>query len=311
MTEPRGSVGGVEDLGLFGPGSVTWRVHEEPILIVAGLRSLYLQALHPRAMAGVAQNSRYKTDPWGRLVRTSMYVGTTIYGTTAEAEAVARRVRALHARMRARDPFTGEEFRVDSPDLLMWVHVTEVESFVTTARRAGAALTDADVDAYYDEQRRVAALMGLDPSTVPGSAAEVEAYYESVRPSLRMTKEAAETMVFLTAPPVPWKVSLPWKLTLELGPPRLVYFGIATTALGLLPPWARRLYGGLGLRAADMTAGLSARAIRLALAAVPRRYIEGPLYQAAMARAAAAEAAESKAAAVGAGAIAETVPSAA
>ena len=52
--------------------------------------------------------------------------------------------------------------------------------------------------------------MGLDPSTVPGSAAEVEAYYESVRPSLRMTKEAAETMVFLTAPPVPWKVSLPW-----------------------------------------------------------------------------------------------------
>ena len=48
-----------------------------------------------------------------------MYVGTTIYGTTAEAEAVARRVRALHARMRARDPFTGEEFRVDSPDLLM------------------------------------------------------------------------------------------------------------------------------------------------------------------------------------------------
>ncbi len=188
------------------------------------------------------------------------------------------------------------------------MHVTEVESFVTTARRAGAALTDADVDAYYDEQRRVAALMGLDPSTVPGSAAEVEAYYESVRPSLRMTKEAAETMVFLTAPPVPWKVSLPWKLTLELGPPRLVYFGIATTALGLLPPWARRLYGGLGLRAADMTAGLSARAIRLALAAVPRRYIEGPLYQAAMARAAAAEAAESKAAAVGAGAIAGAVP---
>ncbi len=74
-----------DDLGLFGPGSVTWKVHEEPILIVAGLRSLYLQALHPRAMAGVAQNSNYRTDAWGRLVRTATYVATTVYGTTAEA----------------------------------------------------------------------------------------------------------------------------------------------------------------------------------------------------------------------------------
>jgi uncharacterized protein (DUF2236 family) len=279
------------DLGLFGPGSVTWRVHEEPILVVAGLRSLYLQALHPRAIAGVAQNSHYKTDPWGRLVRTSQYVGTTIYGTTAEAEAAGSRLRRLHARMTARDPQTGEEFRVDDPHLLRWVHVTEVESFVTTARRAGAALSDADVDAYYDEQRRAAELVGLDPASVPGSAAEVDEYYAGIRPELRLTPEAAETMVFLTAPPVPWKqLSLPWRLTLELGPPRLAYFAIATTALGLLPPWARRLYGGLGLRTADLTANVSVRAMRLALNAVPRRLIEGPFYQAAMERAAAAAA---------------------
>jgi hypothetical protein len=70
------------DLGLFGPGSLTWRVHEEPILALAGLRALFLQALHPRAIAGVVQNSGYKTDPWGRLVRTITYVATTIYGTT-------------------------------------------------------------------------------------------------------------------------------------------------------------------------------------------------------------------------------------
>ena len=72
-----------DDLGLFGPDSVTWKVHAEPVLLVAGLRSLYLQALHPRAMAGVAQNSAYQSDPWGRLVRTATYVATTVYGTTA------------------------------------------------------------------------------------------------------------------------------------------------------------------------------------------------------------------------------------
>ncbi|MEU5826945.1 oxygenase MpaB family protein [Micromonospora tulbaghiae] len=275
-----------EDLGLFGPGSVTWKVHEEPILIVAGLRSLYLQALHPRAMAGVAQNSNYRTDAWGRLVRTATYVATTIYGTTAEAEAAGRRLRTRHARMRATDPFTGEEFRVDDPELLRWVHVTEVESFVSTARRAGLALTDDEVDGYYTEQRRSAALVGLDPDDVPGTAAEVADYYRDVRPQLRMTREAAETAVFLTAPPIPWKVSLPARVGLNLGPPRWAYFGIAATALGMLPPWALRLYGGLGLPTTALSADLSARALRLALAAVPRRYREGPLQQAAKERAA-------------------------
>ncbi|MEU2702563.1 MULTISPECIES: oxygenase MpaB family protein [Micromonospora] len=275
-----------EDLGLFGPGSVTWKVHEEPILIVAGLRSLYLQALHPRAMAGVAQNSSYRTDAWGRLVRTATYVGTTIYGTTTEAEAAGRRLRVRHARMRATDPFTGEEFRVDDPELLRWVHVTEVESFVSTARRSGLALTDDEVDGYYTEQRRSAALVGLDPDDVPGTAAEVADYYRDVRPQLRMTREAAETALFLTAPPIPWKLSLPARVGLNLGPPRWAYFGIAATALGMLPPWALRLYGGLGLPTTALSADLSARALRLALAAVPRRYREGPLQQAAKERAA-------------------------
>jgi uncharacterized protein (DUF2236 family) len=275
-----------DDLGLFGPGSVTWKVHREPILLVAGLRSLYLQALHPLAVAGVAQNSSFKSDPWGRLNRTARYVATTIYGTTAEAEAAGRRLTALHARMRARDPETGEEFRIDAPDLLRWVHVAEVESFLSTARRAGLRLSDAETDTYYAEQRRAAALVGLDPDTVPGTAAAVADYYRRIRPELRMTRDAAETAFFLTVPPIPWKLSRPARLGLSLGPARLAYFGLAGTAFGLLPSWARRLYGGLGLPTTDRSAELSARTLRLALSAIPRRYIEGPIYQAAQARAA-------------------------
>jgi uncharacterized protein (DUF2236 family) len=267
------------DLGLFGPGSVTWRLHQEPVLLVGGLRSLLLQALHPRAMAAVAQNSTYRDDPWGRLVRTSTYVGTVIFGTTAEAEAAGARVRRLHARLSGTDPRTGERFRVDDPDLLRWVHIAEVESFLTTARRAGVRLTDAEADAYYAEQRRAAALMGLDPDGVPGSVAEVDAYYAAVRPDLAMTRHAAEALVFLAAPPMPW--------TLTLSPVRLAYAGVASTAFGLLPPWARRMYGAPGLALADVTATLSARGLRAVIATIPRRWYEGPIYQAAMKRAAA------------------------
>src|ERR1700712_4402889 len=64
------------DGGLFGPDSVTWRVHADPTYAVAGLRGLLLQALHPLAMAAVEQNGGFEADPWGRLTRTSPYIAT-------------------------------------------------------------------------------------------------------------------------------------------------------------------------------------------------------------------------------------------
>jgi uncharacterized protein (DUF2236 family) len=278
------------DVGLFGPGSVTWKLHREPILLLGGLRSLYLQALHPRAVAAVVQNSGYRSDPWGRLTRTSDYVGTVVYGSTPQVQAAASRLRRLHARMSAVDPSTGERFRIDEPDLLRWVHIAEVESFLSTARRAGLKLTDAEVDQYYTEQLRAAELVGLDPSTVPATAAEVAAYFEAVRPGLGLTKDSAETALFLTVPPVPesWG-SRPVRLGLTLGPTRLAYFGIAGTAFALLPPWARKMYGGLGWSTTDISANLSARSMRLLLrgliAAVPQRYKVAPMRQAALERA--------------------------
>jgi uncharacterized protein (DUF2236 family) len=278
------------DVGLFGPDSVTWKLHSEPILLLGGLRSLYLQALHPRAVAGVAQNSGFRADPWGRLNRTSDYVGTVIYGTTEEVERASSRLRRLHSRMTATDPRTGETFRIDEPDLLRWVHVAEVESFLTTATRAGLKLTPDEVDQYYTEQLRAAELVGLDPSTVPATAAEIEAYYEAMRPELTLTRDGAETAAFLTVPPVPdFFGNRALRLSLTLGPARWAYLGVASTAIGLLPPWARRLYGGPGWPTTDVTADLSVRCIRLLLATVlntlPRKYRTAPMRQAALARA--------------------------
>jgi uncharacterized protein (DUF2236 family) len=245
--------------------------------MVAGLRALYLQSLHPRAVAGVAQNSGYHRDPWGRLGRTVTYVATVVYGTTAQAEKAGRRVRAMHSRMRATDPATGLEFRIDEPELLRWVHVTEVESFLSTARRAGVRLSDADADRYLLEQRRAAALVGLDPETVPGSVAEVDAYYTAVRPTLALTTDALSAAFFLSAPPMPFG--------LGFTPLRGMHLGVAALAFSLLPPWARRLYGLAGLPVADVSATVSARALRLALRALPDRVVYGPIYRDAQRRA--------------------------
>ncbi|PZF79960.1 oxygenase MpaB family protein [Jiangella anatolica] len=276
----------MSDLGLFGPDSVSWRVHREPVLWLAGIRALYLQALHPRAVAGVVQNSDIRRNCWPRLMRTAEYVGTVVYGTTEQAEKAGRRVRRIHDRLRAHDPVTGEEFRVDDPHLLRWVHVTEVESFVSTARRARIGLTDDEIDRYYAEQTRAAALVGLDPGTVPASAAAVEAFYRGIRPELRRTDDARDVARFLTVPPMParWVVA-----------GRPAWLGLATTAFALLPRWARRLYRLPGLPTTDLAASLTVIGLRGVINALPVR--EGPIYRDAMRRAEAAARSGSDAAA--------------
>jgi uncharacterized protein (DUF2236 family) len=258
----------VTDPGLFGPESVTWRIHPEPILVVAGLRALMLQALHPRVTAGVTQNSDFRDRPWHRYERTIAYLGETVYGATERAEAAGRRVRAIHARLRATDPRTNEIFRLDEPELLQWVHVTTVESMLDVAMRSGVRLGPGDADRYLDEQRRAAALVGLDPGSVPGSVAEVAGYYERMQPALAMTAEAAKTLMFLAAPPLPFG--------LGFTPARAAYGGVAALAIGMLPAWARKRYGLPGLNATAPIASLAARMLRLSVAPVPARLIEHP-----------------------------------
>src|SRR5947209_3542772 len=87
------------DPGLFGPDSVTWRVHADASMFVGGIAALLLQSLHPRAAAVVASSSRFRTEPLHRLGRTASFVAATTYGPTDVAEAVIARVRDVHDRV--------------------------------------------------------------------------------------------------------------------------------------------------------------------------------------------------------------------
>ncbi|MCC3772720.1 oxygenase MpaB family protein [Streptomyces sp. UNOC14_S4] len=223
------------DPGLFGPASVAWQLHGDPMMWIAGIRALWLQALHPRAVRGVTQNSDFRQDAWGRLRRTAHFVGTTTYGTTGAAERAGAAVRGIHRRLSAVDPDTGERYGVDDPDLLLWVHCAEVDSYLQVVRRSGFALTDAQADAYLDEHRVSARLVGLDPAAVPGTTAEMAAYFEKARPALALTPEARQVDDFLRRPPA----------HPALAPARALLWGrvVAPLAYGALPSWAHELYG--------------------------------------------------------------------
>jgi uncharacterized protein (DUF2236 family) len=258
------------DAGLYGPDSVTWRIHGDPAMALAGFRSLLLQAVHPLVMAGFDANTVMHDDPWGRLRRTGEWVATVTYGTTAEAEQAGRVLRAVHASLKPGiEPETSRAYRVDDPELLLWVHCTEVESFLSTFRRCGGRLAAGDGDRYVEEMRASARLVGLDPEAVPCTEAEIEDYYTQVRPQLRVTSVARRNALWAFVPPMPRAV--------ELGTPaRPAWATLVGIAGAMLPRWARRLYGLPGLPVTDLTATLTGRAVRTALAGLPDAWIQSP-----------------------------------
>ncbi|HUR07525.1 MAG TPA: oxygenase MpaB family protein [Nonomuraea sp.] len=250
-----------EDIVVQPPHSATWLVHLDRTMWVGGVRGLMLQALHPIAMRGVWQNSNFQQDPFGRLRRTADFVGRTTFGSPAEADEIGRRVRGIHKSLRVSDPDTGRTHRVDDPELLLWVHCAEVSSYLEVARRGGLGLTERQADSYLREQRRSASYVGLHPEDVPGSCAEMDAYFKQLRPTLRVTEEAASTVRFLLWPRLPQELR-------ALTPGKPAYFPFGALCYYTLPDWARRMYGVLPeVPRATVTAGL--KAFRLAMNSLP------------------------------------------
>jgi uncharacterized protein (DUF2236 family) len=268
-------------LGFFGPDSVTWRIHSDPAFSVGGIRALLLQALHPVAMDGVHQfSTAFVSDPWARLTRTAEYVATLTFGTRRDALRQVRRVRGLHRDKAAVEGTTGRAYRVDDADLLLWVHNCEVDSLLSTARRAGVPLTDAEADQYVEEQVVAAVLVGCEESDVPRTVAELDGYFDQVRAQLAVTPAARGASRFILLPPMPGWVQL-------LTPARPAWSTLALLGAATLPGWARKLYGlpGFGLTDTAATAGL--KAFRQATLAVPSRVRESPIVRAARERVAA------------------------
>jgi uncharacterized protein (DUF2236 family) len=212
------------------PGGMARRVHSDlPTMLIGGVSALLLQALHPLAMAGVAEHSSYQEDPLGRLRRTASFVGTTTFGTVAEAEAAIAQVHRVHRRVHGVAP-DGRAYSADDPELVTFIHVAEVSSFLASSQRYGPRpLTPEESDQYYEEVAPVALALGA--TWAPRSSAEVESYLLRVRPELYAGPQA--------------KAARDWLLRGVTRRPseRAVYSLVVAAAVGVLPGWARRELG--------------------------------------------------------------------
>jgi uncharacterized protein (DUF2236 family) len=209
----------------FPEAAVIRRVHADGAMFVGGLRALLLQSLHPLAMAGVAQHSDYRNDPWGRLQRTADFLAATTFGPATESERAVARVRAVHEHV-VGTAADGRPYAANDPHLLRWVHIVEVDSFLTAYRRYGAEpLAACEGDEYVRQMAVVARALGVPAP--PESERALADQLRSYRPELASTREARDAARYLLLRP-PMHPAI-----------RPLYGVLAVAAVATLPRWAR------------------------------------------------------------------------
>jgi uncharacterized protein (DUF2236 family) len=220
-----------EAAGLFGPGSMSWRIDRELVVLAGGSCALLMQAAHPVVAAGVEQHSTYASDPFGRLMRTLTSSFEVVFGTRSQAEATIRRVNAIHARVRGRRPDGGAPYSATDPEALLWVHATLVDTALRIYARFVRPLMPDEEQAYHVESARVALLLGVDEADMPPTIIELRAWMDRMIESgtVRVTPGArriARTVLYPTR-----------------FPPRIAWDAAHLVSMAMLPDPIRRGYG--------------------------------------------------------------------
>lgn len=192
---------------MFGPGSLTWRVNGEAVLLLGGGRALILQVAHPGVAAGVAQFSNYRADPWRRLYRTLDTTLEIVFGDAEASAAASARLRRVHERVNGADD-RAEPYSALDPELLLWVHATLIDTSLTIYERYVRRLADGDLERYYDEMKALGALYSIPSGSMPSDYASFRRYWDSMLAGgLRVTettRDVADAVLRPDLVPLAW-----------------------------------------------------------------------------------------------------------
>jgi uncharacterized protein (DUF2236 family) len=269
--------------GLFGPGSVTWRVMREPLLILGAGRALLMQAAHPLIAQGAIDHSTYATDPFGRLTRTVAWVTLVTFGSNDEARRSCRQVNRLHQHVLGQLPpghatervTARRRYTATDPDLLLWVHATFVDTMITAHDALIGGLTQDERNRFVREWHAVARLMGVPRRLLWPDHASMRAYIDGAISQGPVAPGAGSRLVARTVlhPPLPTRtLSALWE-------------AVAFVTVGLLPAPVRRRYDVVWTPAHSAAHHALRLWLRSTKAALPRRLRISPVHDLAMQRA--------------------------
>lgn len=220
--------------GLFGPGSASWALQREAMLLLgAGPRALLLQIAHPAIAAGVAEHSDFRADPWRRLDGTLRSYLRIVYGSAAAARAEIRRLNAMHRGI------SGSGYDARDRELSLWVHATLIDSTLVANEAWLGPLPEGVAAAFYRESLVLGRAFGIPEAMLPADLRGFRAYVAGmVAPDgpVQVGADARELAGAILHPPLPWILG-------TLPVPSGLYDWTLWPALGLLPSFVREAYG--------------------------------------------------------------------
>jgi uncharacterized protein (DUF2236 family) len=229
-------------------------VSGETVLLAGGARALLLQIAHPSVGAGVADHSGFDRDPWERLWGTLSAVLDVAFGDVDQARAAAARVTGVHAHVvGSRD---GTAYSALDPELLLWVHLTLVDSALVSYERLVGRIGPRARNGYIDEMRRFGELFGVPTGDLPADTASFARRWDASVVSLRVTDDARRLLPGIISPPVP----------VPLGPAAAA---MKLLTAWMLPPTVRSAFGLTWDPRRERTARALAASTRAALPFVP------------------------------------------
>jgi uncharacterized protein (DUF2236 family) len=247
---------------MFGPGSLTWRVNGEAVLLLGGGRALILQVAHPKVAAGVAEFSSFREDPWGRLYRTLEVTLRIVFGDPETSRAASEGLRRAHRRVEGKDD-RDEPYRALDPELLLWVHATLIDTSLTIYERYVAALTPRERSLYYEEMKDLGEAYSIPRDAMPANHAAFGRYWASMLAGglrrTEITREVADAVLQPDLPRVAWPATE----------------AIRLVTVGTLPEPLRDELGldwGPGRERLLAASGLAIRRLMPALPALFRRF---------------------------------------
>lgn len=187
---------------LLGPDLVTWQLLALGYPMVAGGTALLLQVAQPQVGAGVAQFSDYQRQPWRRLSRTVRLYSSLVYATRPQAEQLGQQLRQRHQHIRGVDA-QGQPYHALEHHLMAWVHATLAYELVHSLETFRGPLQPWVTQAYWEEQLRLAEVMGIDPQALPVDWPAFCAWYRQQLRGLQVTPTAQEIWRQLARPPAP------------------------------------------------------------------------------------------------------------
>lgn len=211
----------IADDALYGPDTVAARVVNESVLLLGGPRALLMQIAHPAVAAGVADHSHFEADPFGRLVRTLDAMTTISFGSAEEAAAVLEGLRRVH-RSVAGTLADGSPYSATTPELLLWVHATLVDTVIEVERRYLGILDRGDRARFYDESKRLAAAFDIPSDLVPADLDAFRSYMDAQVAEIEISPTGRDLARSILAPPIPLVAAPLWEplrlLTVDMLP---------------------------------------------------------------------------------------------